>query len=448
MSGSPQTPASEPVATTKAKSFAALRHPHYRIYLITSVLGMMGDNIEHVISYWVLWEKFQSPLMGGVAVLTHWLPFVFFSVYFGGIADRFDNRRVIQVAMLMFMLVSLGWAILFFADSIEIWQAVLLLTIHGMAGVLWHPATQLLIHDIVGRDNLQSAVRLNATGRNLGILMGPAVGGGLMLLVGPAWGLLINILAYAPAVWWLWKAPYGNKAKKHIAQTDGSGASAAATATAANAAPRPGLWAGTMGALRQAAEIPVIFQSILLTGLFALFVGNAFQAQMPEFAHDLGNEKAGFSYSMLLGANAAGALVGGLLLETRGMSGASVRVAMSLTGLWCLVIAGFALTDNYPLAVVLMFVAGILNLAFVSMTQTLVQWHSPAHLRGRMIGLYSLAQNGMRAFSGITIGVLGAVIGIHWSLALSAMALLAATMVLLGFSMRAGGSIDHSGGKN
>jgi hypothetical protein len=53
-----------------------------------------------------------------------------------------------------------------------------------------------------------------------------------------------------------------------------------------------------------------------------------------------------------------------------------------------------------------------------------------------MIGLYSLAQNGMRAFSGITIGVLGAVIGIHWSLALSAMALLAATMVLLGFSMR------------
>jgi hypothetical protein len=54
----------------------------------------------------------------------------------------------------------------------------------------------------------------------------------------------------------------------------------------------------------------------------------------------------------------------------------------------------------------------------------------------------------MRAFSGITIGVLGAVIGIHWSLALSAMALLAATMVLLGFSMRAGGSIDHSGGKN
>jgi hypothetical protein len=66
-----------------------------------------------------------------------------------------------------------------------------------------------------------------------------------------------------------------------------------------------------------------------------------------------------------------------------------------------------------------------------------VQWHSPAHLRGRMIGLYSLAQNGMRAFSGITIGVLGAVIGIHWSLALSAMALLTATMVLLGFSMRA-----------
>jgi MFS family permease len=226
--------------------------------------------------------------------------------------------------------------------------------------------------------------------------------------------------------------------KQVAAHAEGNAAGVAEPSPVKPAAPRPGLWAGTMGALRQAAEIPVIFQSILLTGLFALFVGNAFQAQMPEFAHDLGNEKAGFSYSMLLGANAAGALVGGLLLETRGMSGASVRVAMTLTGLWCLVIAGFALTDNYPLAVVLMFVAGVLNLAFVSMTQTLVQWHSPAHLRGRMIGLYSFAQNGMRSFSGITIGVLGAVIGIHWSLALSAMALLASTMLLLGFSIRSG----------
>jgi MFS family permease len=88
-------------------------------------------------------------------------------------------------------------------------------------------------------------------------------------------------------------------------------------------------------------------------------------------------------------------------------------------------------------AVVLMFVAGFLSLAYNSMAQALVQLESPAHLRGRLIGLYQMSNNGLRAFSGITVGLLGSLIGIHWSLALSALVLLAAMAVLLAFSMRA-----------
>src|SRR5689334_9119077 len=74
--------------------FAALHHPAFRIYFLTTMLAMMGDNIEHVISYWVLFETFHSPALGGFAVLSHWLPFLFFSVYFGALADRYDTRRV------------------------------------------------------------------------------------------------------------------------------------------------------------------------------------------------------------------------------------------------------------------------------------------------------------------------------------------------------------------
>ena len=108
------------------------------------------------------------------------------------------------------------------------------------------------------------------------------------------------------------------------------------------------------------------------------------------------------------------------------------------TVLWCLVIAGFAAATSYPLAVALMFVAGFLNLAFSAMSQTLVQVHAPAQLRGRLIGLYNTANNGLRAFSGVTVGLLGSLIGVHWSLALSALALLATTIGLWAFSMRAG----------
>src|SRR5215470_3598954 len=196
------------VDSTKKIAFAALRHHDFRIYFVVTMLAMMADNIEHVISYWLLFEKFRSPVLAGFAVLSHWTPFLLFSVYFGAMADRYDCRKVIQVAQIMFMGVSAAWAVLFYTDTIQIWHACVLLVIHGMAGVLWGPGSQLLIHDIVGAEQLQSAVRLNSTSRQLGVLFGPAVGGGLMLLLSPAMGLVVNALIYLPLTLWLLTVPY------------------------------------------------------------------------------------------------------------------------------------------------------------------------------------------------------------------------------------------------
>ncbi|MEE3197437.1 MAG: MFS transporter, partial [Pseudomonadota bacterium] len=94
-------------------SFGALRQPGYRAYFITSAVAWMADSIEHVISYWILFEKFESPALGGFAVISHWLPFLLFSFWSGSLADRFDPRRIIQVGMGLFMGVSVAWGLLF-----------------------------------------------------------------------------------------------------------------------------------------------------------------------------------------------------------------------------------------------------------------------------------------------------------------------------------------------
>jgi MFS family permease len=141
-------------------------------------------------------------------------------------------------------------------------------------------------------------------------------------------------------------------------------------------------------------------------------------------------------YSMLLGANAAGAFIAGIVLESRGLLPANPRTALILALLWCLAILGFAASSLYVLAIALLFVAGFLELSFHAMAMTLVQLHAPPQMRGRVIGLYNMSALGLRAFSGVTIGVVGGMIGIHWSLGLSAMALLAITIGLLAFNMR------------
>src|SRR5499425_2920326 len=181
-----------------APRFAALHVPDYRRYFAWSLIAMTADNIEHVISYWVIFHVFHSPALAGFAVISHWVPFLLFSLYTGALADRYDCRRLIQISQSLFMLASLAWGLLFLAGKLQMWHAVVLLVIHGAAGVVGAPATQLMIHDMVPPEDLPSAIRLNASSRYLSILLGPAVGGGLMLLLGPAWGLLANVHFYLP----------------------------------------------------------------------------------------------------------------------------------------------------------------------------------------------------------------------------------------------------------
>lgn len=406
----------------KKIAFAALHHRDYRRYFIVNLFSAMGDNIEHVISYWLLYQKFHSPVLAGFAVISHWTPFLLFAVYFGALADRHDCRRVIQASQVMYAAVSLTWAILFLTDTIQVWHACVLLVVHGMAGVLGGPGSQLIIHDIVGREYLQSAVRLNSTGRQLGILLGPGVGGATMLLFGPPMGLFINVLMFLPMVIFMFVLPYTG----HGRDEGMSGR-----------APRFSL-SGAIQLMRETSANPTILSMILLGGATSLLVGNAFQAQMPEFAHDYGHNNQDVAYSVLLGANAAGAVIGGILLEGRGWLKPSARNAAVCSILWCLTIIGFAAAQNYYLSVLLLFFAGLLSLAFMSMAQTLVQLQAPTQLRGRLIGLFNTSNNGLKAFSGVTVGVVGGLIGVHWSLALSSIILLAVTVALFAFVIPGG----------
>jgi Transmembrane secretion effector len=404
-------------------SFAALRHPGFRMFFVGTATAMLADNIEHVISYWAIFQKFHSPSLGGFAVISHWAPFLLFSIYSGALADRFDPRRIIQIGMFLFMGVSIAWGLLFLTDTLQEWHARALLIIHGVAGVLWGPASQLLLHDIVGPEALPSAVRLNATARYLGMLTGPAVGGLLLIAFGPAHGILINSLIYLPMILWLWKAPYGPKYRR----------------AGSDPTPTP--------AVRGFAELWTTFRSIrdnstvlcmmLLAGLAALFVGNAYQAQMPGFALDLGHGDPGVSYSMLLAADAAGALAGGFVLESRGPLHPSARTALLLAMAWCAALGLFAVVRIYPVALALLFAAGFLELSFNSMAQALVQISAPVAVRGRVIGVFTMAASGMRMFSGITVGLAGGLIGIHYSLSASAVVLWVALAVLLSFAPRA-----------
>src|SRR5438552_11770346 len=199
-----------------------------------------------------------------------------------------------------------------------------------------------------------------------------------MLCLIPSAGLLVNLLIYLPLTIYLMITPYTGHSREGVAP-----------------ARRAIGWKDAINVIREVAHNRPIITMIILGGCASFFVGSAFQSQMPEFAHDLGTEKADLAYSALLAANAAGAVCGGFLLEGKGWLQPNVRTAIVAATLWCIVVAVFAFSYSYPLSLALLFCVGVLNLTFYSTAQTIVQLLAPANLPGRLIGMFSMSTFGL-----------------------------------------------------
>jgi MFS family permease len=424
-------PEGEPgLPKTQPAKFAALRSPTCRIYLCGGALAMMADNIEHVITYWVIWQKFHSPALTGFEVISHWLPFLLLSPYFGGLADRYDCRKLIQCSQALFMAVSLTWGILFATGTLTVWNACALLILHGMAGALWTPPEQLLLEDFVGTADLPSAIRLNSTARSLGILLGPVVGSVLLLGLGPVHGIWVNIAFYLPLTITMARTRFTGHTRHGVVARERIGALAA------------------VRVFKDVSKDRVLAVMIILAGLGSFFVGAAMQTVMPSIADTTTGISSGTAYGVLLFANGLGGVLGGLLLEGTGWIRLSVRAALWSTVLYGASTVFFAVSHDYLVAAPLLVIGGIANLATLSITQTVAQLRAPREKKGQVIGVYSTSANGLRIGSGFTVGLFGAVVGLRPALAMSAATLCACVLALaiyLAVVARRGGTLAVTG---
>jgi hypothetical protein len=284
-----------------------------------------------------------------------------------------------------------------------------------------------MLHDFVGRGELPSAVRLNATFRSLGILFGPVVGSALLLGLGPTAGIFVNVLFYWPLTLYLFRTRFTG----HL-RDDGV----------------PRARVGLLDSLRVFREVRtnhVIVSMIVLGGLGSFFIGASMQSVMPIFAHDLGAKSSGTAYGVLLFATGVGGVVGGVLLEVTGRIKPNVKSAVASTAVYGVATLFFAVTDNYPFAILMLFIAGVANLASMSIGQTVVQLLAPAADRGRVIGLYGVAANGLRSGSGLTVGFAAGIAGVHWSLGVSSAMLCVGTLAAAIYALGARRGDDAQG---
>src|SRR5438309_10517558 len=194
------TAAGEVTVAPRRVRFEALAVPTFRWYWIFSWISSTGDGMENVIRNVLVYQLAgaAAPFWLGMMVFAHWVPFTFFSLYGGVLADRYDNRKVQLVAQLLLMAAAVGVAWATLAGVVTTWWIFGFLLLHGFAGAIGGPAQQTLIHSMVGPTKLLSAVSLNSTARQFSQVIGPAVAGFIVVGFGPGWGFLVNALTFVP----------------------------------------------------------------------------------------------------------------------------------------------------------------------------------------------------------------------------------------------------------
>ncbi|TMG45154.1 MAG: MFS transporter [Chloroflexi bacterium] len=378
------------VVAPRRIQFEALGVPTFRWYWITSWISSTGDGMENVIRNVLVYQLAgtSAPFWLGMMVFAHWVPFTFFSLYGGVLADRYDNRKVQIVAQLLLMTAAVSIAAATLGGIVTTWWLFGLLLLHGFAGAIGGPAQQTLIHSMVGPSKLLSAVSLNSTARQFSQVIGPAVAGFIVVAFGPGWGFLINAFTFVPLLVFLAiirVRPLSARSTTPIA-----------------AALRDGL--------RFVRGRPFIAALIGVEMLGVIFLGHTFNSFLVLFAHDVLHVDD-LGYSFLLVGSGVGAVAAALYLAYARGRRHSGRFIVGAAMAEMLAILVFAFSQSYALSFALLIIVGGAAVLTQSLTNTKIQLSAPDNLRGRVMGAYTFGTQGMRVLNGPLLGGAAIVFG-------------------------------------
>lgn len=377
-------------------TFVAFEVRDFRIFWLGQLVSVTGTWMQTVAQGWLILLLTGSPFMLGVAVAARSIPVLILVVPAGIIADRFDRRRIILATSAAATISSAVLGILTIIGRIDVTTVLVIAVVLGVTNAFEMPARQSYVSELIGQRHLANAIALNSLVFNSARIVGPAMAGILVALVGPGWAFVLNAFSYVPVMIGLVMISVVHVPRLGIA---------ARTAV-------PEALRYLRGEPRVAALLALLgAQTILASG--HLILG-------PSLAQDLGQGAEGLG--VLLSATGAGAVVGGLRLAATSDRAERWRVLL-LAGLALAAgLVGVGLARSYAVTLLCFVIAGWGMVTFNASSNTLIQTIVPDRLRGRMMSLYTLVLLGLMPAGGLLMGALATQFGSAIALAIGGLA--------------------------
>ncbi len=367
----------------------ALNHRDFRLFWTGQLISLIGTWMQSVGQSWLVLELTNSPFKLGLIGTLQFGPMLLFSILAGAIADRLPKRRLIiatQSALMLqaFLLAALSWT-----GHIQYWHVAVLASLYGLANTFDMPTRQSFIVEMVGKDDLMSAIALNSAIFNGARVIGPAVAGILVARYGVPIAFLLNGASFVAVLLAL---------------------------LAMNAEGLPLPRSGTSMAqeistgIRYALDTPLVSLILSLLLSVSLFLVNH-NVLVPLLARDVLHAGAQ-GFGLLMAALGAGAVAGALTVAF--LSGGRPRLSVLVTAAIILGVAilSLAVVHRFWMAMLFLILAGFSQIVFLAICNTTLQVTTPDRLRGRIMSLYAFVFAGVTPIGSFFIGSVAEILGI------------------------------------
>lgn len=377
--------------------FSSLGSRNYRLYFAGQGISLIGSWIQTIAMGWLVYRLTGSTFLLGLIGFTNQIPSFILSPVAGVLTDRYPRQRIMLYAQVSFLFHALILGILVLSGIIQIWQLVLLSLLFGFISAFDAPARQSMVIDLIEKPSqLGNAIALNSAMFNGARLVGPAIAGIVIAMVGEGICFLLNALTYLAIILALLKITFPNREKPN-----------------AEKSVRKEFTEG----FRYTFGLAPIRTLIIMLATLSLF-GTPFITLMPAFAGEI-LKGGSHTYGFVMSSTGAGALLGAFYLaskkDTKGL-GKSIGLFTVMLGL-SLVALGFA--NHLWMAVMIGFFAGLSMISAIASINTLLQTITDESKRGRVMSFYAMALMGMHPIGNLMSGTIASGMGISNTLMVS-----------------------------
>jgi MFS family permease len=387
--------------------FHALRHRSFRLFFAGQFVSLVGTWMQVVAQGWLVLELTNSPFYVGLVSALGSLPILLLTLWGGVVADRVHRRRALIILQSLMLADALALGILTATGTVTLHWVMLLAAIHGASTAFEVPIRQAFIMEMVGRDDLMNAIALNSSNFNLTRIVGPAIAGAMIAVAGVTPCFFLNAASFLAAIGSLAMMPGEHRPA--------------------------GLMTGTILATFKEGLDYVWGRAepralLLMTAVFSVF-GFSFVPMLPVLARDvLGTGAVG--YGFLMTSVGIGASAGALAMASLGHRFQPYRVIRAAGAGFGVALGIAAISRSWGLAAAAVGLAGFSMILNNVSSNSRLQTCAPDHLRGRVMGFYTMMVLGVSPLGALQAGWVSEHLGVPASLAIGAVACVAAVYLL------------------